>query len=69
MGIPGSVQICGSQGFFLKVMYTYRNKKTGIEVVVPCAVEGDWELVEENKSESTAEEKPKKKAPAKKKSE
>lgn len=37
-------------------MLTYRNKKTGAVVTVPCPVSGDWELVEEpglpKKSES-----------------
>ena len=49
-------------------MFEYRNKKTGATVVVPCEVAGDWELVSEIQPEA-AEEKPKKKSSAKKKSE
>ena len=48
-------------------MFTYRNKKTGVIVVVPCEVAGDWELVSDAQSQPANEEKPKKKTSAKKK--
>ena len=46
---------------------TYRNKVTGVELIVPCALEGpDWEEVTEAKAEEKAEKAPAKAAPKKK---
>lgn len=49
-------------------MFTYRNKKTGVEVVVPCEIAGDWVFVSETKTDKVQEEQPKKKTTPKKKS-
>ena len=39
-------------------MKKYLNKATGVEVIVPCALEGpDWEEVTEAKQEDTSESK------------
>ena len=47
---------------------TYRNKVTGVELIVPCALKGpDWEEVTEAKAEpEKAEKAPAKAAPKKK---
>lgn len=34
------------------MIYTYRNKRAGAVVTVPCPVSGEWELVEEPKKDA-----------------